>query len=109
MNRTNRPIRLAIEYINDNYGDKIGLESMARLASLNPAYFSVLFKNETGKNFSAYLSDVRIGKAKHKLVETNDTIAAIGKSVGYRDVRHFSRLFTRTVGIRPGLFRKLHS
>lgn len=82
---------------------------MALLAALNPTYFSVLFKNTAGKNFSIYVSDVRIGKAKQKQVETNDTIAAIGKSVGYHDVRHFSRLFTRTVGIRRGLFRKLHA
>ena len=109
MSRTNRPIRLAIEYINDNYSDKIRLETMAQMSALNPTYFSVLFKNETGKNFSTYVSDVRIDRAKRKLVETNDTIAAIGASVGYRDVRYFSRLFAKTVGIRPGLFRKLHS
>ena len=82
---------------------------MALLAALNPNYFSVLFKNTAGKNFSTYVSDVRIGKAKQKLVEPNDTIAAIGKSVGHRDVRHFSRLFTRTVGIRRSLFRKIHA
>ena len=94
-----RPIRLTIEYIKDNYTDKIGLERMALLAALNSTYFSVLFKNAAGKNSSTYVSDVRIGKAKQKLVEINDTIAAIGKSEGYRDVCHFSRLFTRTVGI----------
>lgn len=108
-NRINQPIRLAIEYINGHYNEEVQLKSMAELAGLNSTYFSVLFKKEIGKNFSSYLADLRIEGAKTKLINTNDTMAKIAGEVGYRDVRYFSRLFTKIVGIRPGLFRKLHS
>ena len=82
---------------------------MASLVNLNPVYFSVLFKKETGMNFSAYLVEVRIQQAKRLIRTGNETIAAIGEMVGYKDYRHFSQVFTRTVGIKPALYRKLHA
>ena len=85
------------------------LEDIAAVVELNPVYFSVLFKKETDMNFSAYLLNVRMEKAKEKLCTTNETIAAIGESVGYRDPRYFSQTFTKTVGVKPALYRKLHS
>ena len=47
--------------------------------------------------------------AKSLLLETNDTVAAIGMEVGYRDQKYFSQTFAKVVGIKPNLYRKLHS
>uniref|UniRef100_UPI002FE002E6 response regulator transcription factor n=1 Tax=Muricomes intestini TaxID=1796634 RepID=UPI002FE002E6 len=104
-----KPVRQARQYINQHYGEKIVLEDIADIVGLNPVYFSVLFKKETGINFSAYLVNVRLEKAKEMLCSTNETIAAVGESVGYRDSRYFSQIFTKTVGVKPVLYRKLHS
>lgn len=48
-------------------------------------------------------------KAKEFLQNSNDTIAAIGEKVGYKDTRYFSQTFAKYVGIKPMLYRKLHS
>lgn len=85
------------------------LEDLAEIVGLNPVYFSVLFKKETGINFSMYLVNVRMEKAKELLCNTNETVAAIGDKVGYKDSRYFSQIFTKQVGIKPVLYRKLHS
>ena len=66
-------------------------------------------KEETGINVSAYLLNIRIEKAKEFLCNTNETIAAIGDRVGYKDSRYFSQIFTKQVGVKPALYRKLHS
>lgn len=104
-----KPIRQAKQYIDDHYGEKIVLEDIAKIVDLNPVYFSVLFKKETGMNFSAYLVTVRMEIAKKMIRNSNETIAAIADMVGYKDVRHFSQTFTKIVGIKPALYRKLHS
>lgn len=104
-----KPVRQAKQYIEEHFGEKIVLEDIAAVVELNPVYFSVLFKKETEMNFSAYLLNVRMEKAKEMLCTTNETIAAIGESVGYRDSRYFSQTFTKTVGVKPALYRKLHS
>ncbi|NLX65136.1 MAG: response regulator [Clostridiaceae bacterium] len=106
---TVKPIRIAKQYINEHYNEKIVLEDIANMVGLNPVYFSVLFKKETGLNFSDYLVNYRMDVAKNLLRSTNDTIVAIADSVGYKDARYFSQLFTKIVGIKPALYRKLHS
>jgi len=104
-----KPIRTMISYIKDNYREKITIEDMAEIVDLNPIYLGSLFKKEMGLNFSSYLIKVRIDAAKSLLIETNYTIAAIGSEVGYKDTRYFSQLFEKTVGIKPALYRKIHS
>lgn len=104
-----KPIRQARKYMEEHYGEKIVLEDLAEIVGLNPVYFSVLFKKETGINVSAYLMNVRMEKAKEFLCNTNETIAAIGDRVGYKDSRYFSQTFSKQVGVKPALYRKLHS
>lgn len=107
--RSTKPIREAKRYIEENYSKKITLEDIAEIVDLNPVYFSVLFKKETGLNFSSYLVGMRMEKAKEMLKNTNETIAAISGILGYKDVRYFSRLFTKTVGVKPTVYRRLYS
>ena len=77
-------------------------------ADFNPTYFSLLFKKETGMNFLEYLTDVRIREAKRLLSDPRKTIADVAAEVGYNDVKHFSRVFTRSTGIHPSKYRKLY-
>lgn len=104
-----RPIRQAKEYVESHFQDKILLEDIAAIVDLNPVYFSTLFKKETNMNFSTYLINVRMEQAKKMLVSSNDTIAAIGDAVGYGDQKYFSQLFKKVVGVKPAIYRRLHS
>ncbi len=103
-----RPIRIAKEYIDIHYAENIDLNIVAKEAGLNPAYFSTLFKKETGINFKEYLLKKRVDTAKELLVSGNDTIHAVSDKVGYKDVRHFSKVFSKAVGITPNMYRKIY-
>ena len=102
------PVRLAREYVDRHFGEKIQLETIADVVNLNPVYFSALFKKETGMNFSSYLANERMEKAKKLLVDTHDTIEAIGYSVGYNDYKYFCQQFKKLVGVKPNVYRKLY-
>lgn len=104
-----KPIRQAKQYIDEHYSEKIVLDDIADIVDLNPVYFSVLFKKETGLNFSAYLVNVRMEISKEMIRNSNKTISAIADEVGYKDSRYFSQIFTKIVGIKPALYRKLYS
>lgn len=52
--------------------------------------------------------DVRIREAKRLLADPRKTIADVAQDVGYSDVKHFSRVFTRSTGIQPSKYRKLY-
>ncbi|GKX27674.1 DNA-binding response regulator [Vallitalea longa] len=107
--KLSKPIRQAKQYIDEHYNEKIILDDIADIVDLNPVYFSVLFKKETGLNFSSYLVNVRMEIAKEMIRNSNKTISAVADGVGYKDARYFSQIFTKIVGIKPALYRKLYS
>lgn len=84
------------------------LEETSKHVHLNASYLSIVFKKETGQNFSDYLTSYRIEMAKNMLRQGDMSIAAISEAVGYADSKYFSRIFTRLVGIKPSAYRALH-
>lgn len=109
MVKLHKPVREAQKYLKKHYSEKIVLEDLVELVDLNPVYFSVIFKKETGTTITDYLIQLRIEAAKEMLRDTNDTIAAISENIGYKDTKYFSQLFQKIVGVKPSQYRKLYS
>jgi two-component system, response regulator YesN len=104
-----KPIRLIKLYIQEHFGEPVSLEDIAQLVHFSPVYVSTVFKKETGMSFTGYLTDVRMGEAKKLLKTSSFSVAEIARIVGYNDVKHFSKLFIKSVGIKPIEFRKFYS
>jgi len=51
---------------------------------------------------------VRIARAKELLIHTDDTNYAIAKAIGYSSEYHFSRAFSKIVGVSPSAYKKLY-
>ena len=66
-----------------------------------------MFKEETGKNFSKYLMDIRMTHAKMLLRSTRKPVYEIADDVGYQDARFFSQQFRKAVGLKPSQYREL--
>ena len=103
-----KPVLNAVEYIKKNYSQKISLEEIAEQGGFNMNYFSELFKKETGKTFTAYVTDIRMEEAKKLLRDTEIPVYEVAESVGYRDSKFFSQQFVKNVGIKPVEYRKLY-
>src|SRR5690606_28356109 len=84
-----RPIRMAKQYIHEKYNEPLSLDVVSAYIGFNPAYFSYLFKKETGKNFMDYLMEIRVDNAKHLLIHTNKDLYEITNEVGYADIKYF--------------------
>ena len=104
-----KPIRVAKDYILNNYMNPISLEQVSDLVGFSTSYFSTFFKKKCGVNFLEYLSGIRISKAKELLRDTNLSVADICEQVGYTDIKHFSATFKKIIGIKPTEFRRLYS
>jgi two-component system response regulator YesN len=101
-------VRHAIVYIDENYMKNLSLDLVASQIHLNPVYFGHLFKNETSKNFSDYLVEVRLKHAKQLLQATPLKIYEICERVGYKDIKYFYKLFKKHVGVTPSEYRERH-
>lgn len=104
-----KTIRAIKRYVMEHYYENINLDVIAQTVFLNPIYISAYFKKETGMSFSNYVRQVRIDHAKELLRDTQLGISDIASHVGYSDEKYFSRLFQKSVGIKPSDFRRFFS
>lgn len=104
-----KPIRSARKYIDEHYMEQISLDELAEMVHLSSSYLSTVFKEETGLGFSDYLINCRISAAKELLRKTDMRLPEIAEAIGYKDPKHFGKLFKKVAGIKPTDFRKLYS
>lgn len=98
-------ITKAQEYIRHNFKKDLALEEVAQSVGISPYYFSKLFKEEAGMNFSEYLTELRIETAKQLLVSHELSIKQVCMEAGYANPNYFSRIFKKWTGITPTEFR----
>ena len=98
-------IKLAKDYIINNYNKNISLKDVADEVYLSQNYLSELFKKEIGEGFYDFLSKYRIKKAKEVLLTTNLKVYEIAQMVGYNDSITFGRAFKKITGTTPNNFR----
>jgi len=95
----------AEDFILENLSRKISLKEISKAAGFSSPYFSTLFKEEMGENFSSYLNRLRVKKASALLTDTNLSLSKIAASCGFKDQSWFSKIFKHYAGICPGKYR----
>jgi len=99
-------IQAAIDYISENYMNRISLSDVASAAFVHPTYLSRLFHHYTGCSFREYINRLRITKARRLLLNPSKSILEISCEVGFFDQSYFSRVFKMIEGVTPGQYRK---
>ena len=96
------------QYIEEHYHEDLSLKTLAEVACVSPHYFSAYFKGETGQNYKAYLTDVRMEAALRLVLDTDLKSYEIAERVGYNNVRRFVDAFRTRYQMSPADYRKLH-
>jgi two-component system response regulator YesN len=96
----------AVEYVEEHFADEdLTIEKICRFLNVSSAYFSTVFKKETGKTFINYLTEYRMQQAVAMLESGNDKTHVIAVKVGYADPNYFSYVFKKQYGISPSKYR----
>lgn len=99
-------IRRAVAYIREHYAEITHIDQVAGYLGLNPVYFSKLFKETCGKNFSSYVTELRMGEAERLIRNTTWKISEVAEKVGYHNLAYFSTVFKKCYGQNPFEYRK---
>lgn len=94
-------IARALEYINNNYGSEISLNTLSEYLCISTAHFSRIFKRDTGKNFKDYVTDFRINKAKELFAKGRYSVKEVSYKVGFQYPLYFGQVFKKNVGMTP--------
>lgn len=100
-----KPVRLAMEYIENHYSEKITLEVLAEKVNLSSSYLSSIIKKETGMSLAENINKIRIEESKKILLKSNVNVTELAAMVGYNYSNHFARLFKQFTGMTPLKFK----
>jgi two-component system response regulator YesN len=95
------------KYVVVHVDEKMSLESVARDVYLNPSYVSHIFKKVTGMNFSDYMAEVKVDRAKVLLRDANMRIYDVAATVKYSNTEYFSKTFKKKTGYSPVEYQKI--
>ena len=101
-----RVINGITRFMQEHLADEISLSVLSEEFHMNPQYISQLFKNEIGVGFLAYLTSIRMEKAKKLLLSTSLSIGEVAEQSGYGDYRVFTKVFKKSEGITPSQYRR---
>ena len=108
VERQESPLQPALQYIEENRREIPTQARMAELCHLSQSYFSRLFSQEMGVNYSQYLSRRKVEWARELLEHSTDTVEEISQKLGFNTAAYFIKVFKKYEGITPALYRKYH-
>ena len=95
------------KYIKENYQDpSLGLNKISDEFQISESYFSHMFKEKTGVNFSTYLENIRMAEAARLIKETDISLNELYLAVGYNNSNTFRRAFKKVYGVTPSAMRE---
>lgn len=94
-----------LNFIHENLTHRMYAPQLAKVAHLEPSYFSRVFRQHFGVPPVRYILQRRIQKAQQLLLQTDEPVGAIAVQVGILDIFHFSATFRRITGMSPTAYR----
>lgn len=95
-----RRMMTVTDYIKNNLtADDLSQGAMAEMAGISREYFSRIFKNVTGMNYSKWLNMIRLEKATELLAEDGRTLTEIAMLSGFRVFRALTGYSVRKKGL----------
>ncbi len=99
------PVQKAVTYITSDLSADLSLKALSGRLNVTSSYLSSLFRKEIGMTLTDYVNQQRIAHARHLLADTHFPIKSIALQCGIPDLNYFVRMFKRTVGVTPKVYR----
>lgn len=106
--RMNQVAQAMRQYIREHYMKEISMQDAARALNYSDVYFCKLFKQCFDQNFTSYLAQFRITRAKALLADPSVNVKEAGMRVGYADPNYFAKVFKRLTGMIPSEYKNGH-
>ncbi len=98
-------VKSTINYIRNNYNNKLQLDDIAAAACVDKYFLSRAFKEATGKTIVEYINTYRCNRAA-SLIKEGYTVSEAAGMCGFDNFSYFTKTFKRIVGILPSKVNK---
>jgi AraC family transcriptional regulator len=96
----------AKEILLDRIGGDVSVDEVANACGISADQFGTIFKRSTGISPHRWLVLQRVERAKSLLRRSDGSLADIAVACGFANQSHFTRVFSREVGLSPTQWRR---
>ncbi len=104
--KNSEAIKSAVEYINENFTEKISLEDISQKVGFSKYHFARMLKEGTGYTLVEQINARRCEYAKQLLRDSTKTVLEICALCGFENASYFSKTFKNHTGLLPSQYRK---
>jgi AraC-like DNA-binding protein len=101
-----KAIAPALGYIDSRLGESMDNFTLAERCALSEDHFIKVFRSVIGQTPGQFVLQRRIAAAAQSLLFTDQTIEQIAAATGFANRFHFSRAFSRRMGVGPATYRQ---
>ena len=101
-----KPLESVIDYIDRNIRGDLSVSNLCSISHMSKNGIYKCFKDTFDCTVNEYITCIRIKKAKLLLETTEKTVSEIGEAVGAENPAHFCRMFKKSTGVSPSVYRK---
>lgn len=102
-------IKRAQEFIEQNFQDKISVDTLASMFAMGRRNLERRFKKATSNTVTEYIQRVKVEAAKMSLESTRENVNEVMYKVGYTDNKAFRTVFRRITGLSPLQYRNKYN
>ncbi|HEX7731464.1 MAG TPA: AraC family transcriptional regulator [Rhodanobacter sp.] len=103
---TYQRLRRVLAHLQEHYAERVRVATLAELAELSVAQLERHFRRVFQLTPQQVLTKLRI-EAAMRMLQGDDSVAAIGLACGFADQSSFARQFKATVGMSPRDYRNM--
>lgn len=105
---TPRWLRGVKERLDSDWAAHVSLAELATMASVHPVYLARRFRDSYGCSIGEYVRRGQMRAAEELLVSSQLDLREVALRCGFADQSHFSKAFRRSLGVSPGLYRRVY-
>jgi AraC-like DNA-binding protein len=100
-------VRQVLAYMRVNINNMTLMNHMATEVGLSRSRLYELFMDEIQSSPKVIWNSMRLDEAMKRIVTTKESMASVGKAVGFSSAGNFSRFFKTNIGLSPLSYRKM--
>ena len=103
--RDRDPVAQAQQHLREHFHQAVSIAAVAEAVGLGPDHLRHRFRSQAGMTMHAFLTAVRVGRARELLEHSRLPIDEIARQCGYASHRHLGVVFRRAQGCTPRAWR----
>jgi AraC-like DNA-binding protein len=106
MDKRNARLKRLIQFVDENYRNKIRLSDFVEAEGCSMSYLSHFIKDTMNQTFQEYVTSVRVGCACKLIAAGGRRMLDVCMESGFSDYRYFSKAFQKQYGMTPEAYSR---